>query len=163
MIRNRFVIFLLALCSLVALTGAVAVCRGIRTYHTKPAGVATARAESEFSASFALVEKALALPSSAAPAPYSGSFESPFKTITEGQQSAAPVSRREPSAAGRPKLVLKGILYKSSALAIMEDAGGKTSILGVGDTIAGQTISAIAKTSVVFRDKRGTWELFVKE
>jgi hypothetical protein len=118
--------------------------------------------EAAFSASFALVEKALYLPPAPAAVRYSGGFESPFKTVAQAQQSEMPHTHTAPAPA-RPRLSLKGILYKSNPLAILEDAGGKTSILGVGDTLNGQKITAIGKTSVTLRDRHGVYDLSVKE
>ncbi len=90
-------------------------------------------------------------------------FECPLKMASEARQLSPSPRRQNSAAVGRPTLVLKGILYKSSPLAIVEYPAGKTFILAAGDTIAGQTISAIGKASVTFRDKRGTWDLSVKE
>jgi hypothetical protein len=126
----------------------------------QPAAFAT---EAGFSASFALVEKALGMQPPIASAPYTGGFESPFRLVSEARMSDMAGEHHTAPVPNRPRLVLKGILYKSSPLAILEDSGGKTSILGVGDTISGQTVAGIGKTSVTLRDKRGTYELSVKE
>jgi hypothetical protein len=119
--------------------------------------------EAAFSASFALVEKALCLPPAPAAVRYIGGVESPFKTVAQARQSEEPGTRAAPRAQARPKLALKGILYKNNPLAILEDANGKTSILGVGDTLNGQKVTAIGKTSVKLRDRHGLYDLSVKE
>jgi hypothetical protein len=160
---SKPVLSLLCACVLAALIGSISLARGILSHREKPAAAVEAQTESAFSASFALVEKALSLPPLAAIAGYRGDFESPLKPFSEARESAGPVARRAQSAAGRPVLVLKGILYKSNPLAILEGAGGKTSILGVGDSISGRKVAGIGNASVTLRDKSGTYDLFIKE
>jgi hypothetical protein len=160
---SKPVLSLLCACALAAWIGSISLARGILKHREKPAAVVAAQSESAFSASFALVEKALSLPPLAEATAYKGDFESPLKPVSEARESAAPAARRAQSTSGRPVLVLKGILYKSNPLAILEGAGGSTSILGIGDTLGGQKILMIGKTSVTLRDKRGTYELSVKE
>jgi type II secretory pathway component PulC len=127
---------------------------------TTPASAS--KTETAISASFALVEKALALRPNATTVKFLGGFESPFKTVSEARSVASP-QNSTPPAPHRPKLVLKGILYKSNPLAILEDASGKTSILGVGDTLFGQKVAGIEKTSVRLLDRHGAYEISVKE
>jgi type II secretory pathway component PulC len=163
MIHNRFVVFLMALFSIAALLVTALLLRSIASHPLKQNTVAAAPAESEFSASLALEEKALSLPPSSVAVRYSGQFECPLKVQSEALQPAGSSASRRAPAPTRPQLSLKGILFKSSPLAIVENTGGKTAILAVGDTISGQTITAIGKASVTFRDKHGTWDLSVKE
>ncbi len=114
--------------------------------------------------SSALVDKALGLRPSVAPVRFRGGFESPFKMPSEAHVNTTSAHDRTPPAAlSRPRLTLKGVLYKSSPLAILEDAGGATAIIGVGDTLFGQKVTAITKNSVTLRDRHGTYELSVKE
>jgi hypothetical protein len=163
MILNRFVVSLLVLFSIAAMLVTAVLFRSIASHPLKHSTVAIAPAESEFSASLALEEKALALPPSSIAVTYNGQFECPLKMQSEALQPGGSSASRKGSTLTRPLLTLKGILYKSNPLAIVADASGKTSILAAGDTIAGQTISAIGKASVTFRDKHGTWNLSVKE
>jgi hypothetical protein len=118
--------------------------------------------ESAFSASFAEVEKALHIRPKA-PAPhYDASFEIPFKNASEARRPEGN-HMSTPASVSRPRLVLKGILYKSSPLSILADEAGATFILGVGDTLGSQKIVSIGKTTVTVKDKRGTYDLTVKE
>jgi hypothetical protein len=163
MINNRFVVFLLAAFSIAALIAAASILHGTQLNHGKQNAVSFAPAESEFSASLALEEKALALPPLRVAVRYSGWFECPLKMTAESLQPAGSSAARKTPPAARPQLTLNGILYKSGPLAIVEDASGKASILAIGDTLVGQTITSIGKASVTFRDKHGTWNLSVKD
>ena len=163
MIHNRIVVFLLALFSIAALLATASMLHGIASHPMKQRSATVTPAESEFSASLALEDKALALPPAGVAVRYVGQFESPLRMAAEALQPASSSASRKAMATARPQLTLKGILYKTSPLAIVEEAGAKTAILAVGDTISGQTISAIGKASVTFRDKHGTWNLSVKE
>ena len=128
---------------------------------SKPASSMT---EGAAARSSALVDKALGLRPSVASVSFRGGFESPFKMLSEAHAVAASAHDRTlPSAVPRPRLTLKGVLYKSSPLAIVEDAGGATAIIGVGDTLRGQKVTVITKNSVTLRDRFGTYELSVKE
>jgi hypothetical protein len=159
---NRPVFVLLCACIVAAWILAASLAAGLAAQAGKHRSLPAFGTEAAFSASFALVEKALSLPPPPAAVRYSGGFESPFKTVAQARQSEAHSTHAAPAPA-RPKLSLKGILYKSNPLAILEDANGKTSILGVGDTLFGQKVTAIGKTSVTLRDRHGLYELSVKE
>jgi hypothetical protein len=159
---NRPVFVLLCVCIVAAWILAASLAAGMAAQAGKHRPLPAFGTEAAFSASFALVEKALSLPPPPAAVRYSGGFESPFKTVLQARQSEARGTHAAPAPA-RPKLSLKGILYKSNPLAILEDANGKTSILGVGDTLFGQKVTAIGKTSVTLRDRHGPYELSVKE
>jgi len=91
---------------------------------------------------------------------YSGIFESPFKLY-----ASASIRRQssETGAAARRKLFLKGILFKNTPLAILEDEKGVTYIRGVGDTAVGQQVIKIRQNGVILRDKAGSYELTVEE
>lgn len=160
---NRPVFVLLCACIVAAWILAASLASGMAAQAGKHRSQPAFGTEAAFSASFALVEKALCLPPPPAAVRYSGGFESPFKTVSQARQGETHGTRAAPSAPARPKLSLKGILYKSNPLAILEDANGKTSILGVGDTLNGQKVTAIKKTSVTLRDRHGLYELSVKE
>jgi hypothetical protein len=114
--------------------------------------------------SSSLVDRALGVQPKAA-ARLRGGFtgESPFRMASEARAAAGSAPHRPLSPPSRPRLTLKGVLYKSSPLAILEDATGGTSIIGVGDTLLGQKVAGITKTSVTLRDRHGTYELSVKE
>jgi hypothetical protein len=113
--------------------------------------------------SSAFVDRALGLQPSAAAVRFRGGIESPFKAISEAHRNASAGPRRPATTPSRPQFVLKGVLYKSNPLAILEDASGATSILGVGDSLFGQKVAGITRTSVTLRDSHGTYELSVKE
>jgi type II secretory pathway component PulC len=113
--------------------------------------------------SSSLVDRALSLQPSAAAVRFKGGFESPFKLVSEAHRNTSGGPRRPAAVPSRPRLVLKGVLYKSNPLAILEDANGATSILGIGDTLFGQKVAGITKTSVTLRDSHGTYDLSVKE
>jgi hypothetical protein len=159
---NRPVFVLLCACIVAAWVAAASLAAGIAAHKEKQSTRHDFGNEAAFSASFALVEKALALPPPSSSFRYSGGFEDPFKTVLQARQADVEV-RHASAAPARPKLSLKGILYKSNPLAILEDANGKTSILGVGDTLFGQKVTAIGKASVTLRDRHGPYELTVKE
>jgi hypothetical protein len=160
---NRILVAICAAGACAALALSASLFGGIVSDAGKVKQPAAFTTEAGFSASFALVEKALGLRPPQASVTYIGGFESPFRLISESRMSDMAGEHHAAPVTNRPRLVLKGILYKSSPLAILEDSGGKTSILGVGDTLAGQTVAGIGKTSVTLRDKRGTYELSVKE
>jgi hypothetical protein len=119
--------------------------------------------EAAVSATSALVDSALRMVPAAAPEGFDGGTENPFRTVAEARLAASPGPRTKAPSAPRQVIVLKGILYKSNPLAILENAAGATSILGIGDTIQGQKVEAISKTSVKLRGKSGSCELSVKE
>jgi len=121
------------------------------------------RAEAAVSGASSIVDRALALNPAGDVRAATGGFENPFKPLSEAHQALSTGPRREVAPVSRPMLVLKGILYKASPLAILENSKGTTSILGVGDTLDSQSITAITRTSVTLKDKRGTYELSVKE
>ncbi|HUI91691.1 MAG TPA: hypothetical protein VLX68_05515 [Chitinivibrionales bacterium] len=163
MALKRPVFILLCACIIAAWVVAARLALGIGehsgTRHASP----DLENEAAFSASFALVEKALGLPPAPPVVRYGGGFESPFKTVWQERQGDETVHHAAAAASARPRLSLKGILYKSNPLAILEDANGKTSILGVGDTLSGQKVTAIQKTAVTLRDRHGAYVLTVKE
>jgi hypothetical protein len=121
------------------------------------------RAEAAVSGASSLVDRALDLNPAGDVLAATGGFENPFKPISEAYRAQSSGPRRAATPVSRPRLVLKGILYKASPLAILENSRGTTSILAIGDTLDSQTITAITKTSVTLKDKRGTYELSVKE
>jgi hypothetical protein len=114
--------------------------------------------------SLSLVDTALAQSPQPAVVPYAGAFEGPFKTVREARRTAsADGATRAAVGPARPKLMLKGILFKSNPLSILQDETGKTFILGIGDTLQGQRVVLIEKTSITLADKHGTYDLAVKE
>ena len=64
----------------------------------------------------------------------------------------------------RPDLSLKAILVKKKeCLAVIEVSAGQTVICAVGDTISACLIQRITSESVFLRDRRGVYELTVKD
>jgi len=125
----------------------------------------TAKPESEtaFSTSFTIVNKALAIPEYKTSV-YDATFEAPFKTVLQTRLQPASTSAKTPAPpVARPRLSLQGVLFKSNPLSILANESGATFILGVGDSIVGQKIVSISKTTVTLKDKYGTYELSVKE
>lgn len=87
---------------------------------------------------------------------------SPFAPATSLTQ---PLSSRQfsVSKSNRVPLVLKGVLLKSQALAIVADPSGKTWIVGIKEKVFNQEIVAISSDKVSLRDSFGSYDLFVKE
>jgi hypothetical protein len=119
-------------------------------------------ADASLSISSGLVDRALAVRPPRPTQGFSGAAASPFKTAAEARREERPPAQKA-SAGAKPKLILKGVLYKSNPLSILEDAGGKTFIAGVGDTVLRQVIVAIKKNAVTLKDGHLTYELIVKE
>jgi hypothetical protein len=72
--------------------------------------------------------------------------------ITEG--SARPAQQTAASKE-HPGLTLKGILWKSTPLAILESLDGRTCIVRQGDTVAGCKVSSITRNEVVIVSPQG--------
>jgi hypothetical protein len=162
--RNRFFVVMLIACACAVWIYNASLMTNIMTPSVKRSQKsAPARGDEALSGTSRLVDSALGLRPVVASVRFSGGFQSPFLTLSEARQAAAVVPRGAQGRASRPRIVLKGILYKSNPLAILENGGGTTSILGIGDTLQGQTVTAISKTSVTLKDKRGAYELSVKE
>jgi hypothetical protein len=119
-------------------------------------------ADTSLSISSGLVDRALAARPPTPAQGFTGAAASPFKTAAEARREERPPAQKA-SAGAKPRLVLKGVLYKSNPLSILEDGGGKTYIAGVGDTVLKQVIVAIKKNTVTLRDGHLTYELIVKE
>jgi hypothetical protein len=163
MARNRFFIFLLCACCVCAVWVAnVSLIKSIARHFGDRPRSAAVRGDAAVSGTSALVDSALGLVPVTASAGFGGKIENPFKIVSEAREVAPSAPRAAPTDA-RPAIVLKGILYKSNPLAILENAAGTTSILGVGDTILGRRVEAISKTSVTLRDRHGSCVLSVKE
>jgi type II secretory pathway component PulC len=153
---------LLVLCTAVIWIATVYTAHSIASSHSHSIVSETPADESAFSTSFAEVEKALHIRPKA-PAPrYDGTFEIPFRNASEARLPEGN-HMSTPASVSRPRLVLKGILFKSNPLSILADETGATFILGVGDTLGSQKIVSIGKTTVTVKDKRGTYDLTVKE
>jgi len=162
--RSRFFFVGLLLCACGVWIYNISLMAHLKT-SSKVSGIpeSARRAEAAVSGASSLVDRALGLNPAGDVRAATGGFENPFKPLSEAHQTLSSGPRREAVPASRPKLVLKGILYKSSPLAILENSKGTTSILGIGDTLDSQTIAAITRTSVTLRDKHGSYELSVKE
>jgi hypothetical protein len=162
--RNRFFFIMLFACAGAVWIYNASLMTNIMAPSVKrsPDG-APVRGDEALSGTSRLVDSALGLRPVVASVRFGGGFESPFKAVSEARQAASVASAGGPAQASRPRIVLKGILYKSNPLAILETAGAATSILGIGDTLLGQTVTAISKTSVTLKDKRGAYKLSVKE
>jgi hypothetical protein len=93
---------------------------------------------------------------------FPSAMENPFRLASEADP---PSGKRHPGQAPETqiKLLLKGVLLKSSPLAILEDPTGKTFICGVGETVCGQAIEEIGATRVTLRNNLGSYSLIVKE
>ena len=92
---------------------------------------------------------------------YTGQFESPFRNSFAEKVTAKSVNKS--LLPKRAKLSLKGILIKSTPLAILEDEKGETYIRGTGEKALDQEILRISDSKVMLRDRFGTYELTVQD
>lgn len=155
-------IVFMILCTCIAWVGIITTAKSFATLPRISQSPLRPAHESANAASDALVEKALNL-RNLPPAPhYDATFDAPFKSAETAQKESVQRAFAGPRIS-RAKFVLKGILFRSAALAILADQTGATFILGVGDSLAGQKILSIKKTAVTLRDKAGSYTLEVKD
>lgn len=94
---------------------------------------------------------------------YTSGFDSPFRKHGTFQPQTEVKQYAKKNIPIRPKLILKGVLLKDKSLAIIEDESGQTFIRGIGESVLEQQIISINTQKVVFRDRKGTYELAVQE
>ncbi len=161
--QNKLRFVLMAAVTVFAWIFAIRITGSVLSFHRPAISAVKPESENAFSASFAIVNKALLIPEYKA-SHYNPTFETPFKTVSESRAQTNPTSvKTRVLPAPRPRLSLQGVLFKSSPLSILANESGATFILGVGDSISGQKIVSITKTTVTLKDKFGTYELSVKE
>ena len=78
----------------------------------------------------------------------------PFGAVA-ASGNARPAQQAGPSKE-QPRIVLKGILWKTPPLAIPGSLDGTTSIVRQGDTVAGFRVSSITRNEVVIASSQGT-------
>jgi hypothetical protein len=92
---------------------------------------------------------------------YDGSFEDPFRLLSE--VFAPPAQKKAASPSAALTLALKGVLLKEQPLAILEDGTGKTFICGIGEKIQDNVVESIEANRVTLRGNQGKFTLSVKE
>jgi hypothetical protein len=93
---------------------------------------------------------------------YNGTFEDPFRLLSE--VFAPPAKKKAASTSGAQiALTLKGVLLKEQPLAILEDGTGKTFICGIGEKIQEHVVESIEANQVTLSGNQGKITLSVKE